>query len=125
MNTLPTSFTGAVNCLAFAPDGRRLAAGHYDGSIRLWDVIAGTLLEEMQTEGVVESLAFSPDGSVLATGSGYSDHAIRLWDAQTGELLRVLEGHPGAVDNLAFSKLGDFLASGSYDGTLRLWGIRP
>jgi WD40 repeat protein len=125
VHTLYSSFTGAVNSLAFAPDGRRLASGHYDGTIRLWDAAAGTLLEEMQTEGVVESLAFSPDGSLLASGSGYSDHSVRLWDAQTGELLRQLEGHSGAVDSLAFSRLGEFLASGSYDGILRLWGIRP
>jgi WD40 repeat protein len=125
IHTLYSSFTGAVNSLAFAPDGRKLASGHYDGAIRLWDAIAGTLLGEFQTEGVVESLVFSPDGSLLASGSGYSDHSVRLWDADTGELLRQLEGHTGAVDSLVFSSLGEFLASGSYDGTLRLWGIRP
>jgi len=124
-HTLYSSFTGAVKSLAFAPDGRQLASGHYDGVIRLWDAASGTLLQQIQTTGVVESLAYSSDGSVLASGSGYSDHTIRLWDAQTGELLRQLEGHPGSVDNLAFSRLGEFLASGSYDGTLRLWGIRP
>ena len=125
IHTLYSSFTGAVNSLAFAPDGRRLASGHYDGAIRLWDATSGTLLTEMQTEGVVESLAFSPDGSVLASGSGYSDHSVRLWDAETGEMLRQLDGHTESVDSLAFSKLGEFLASGSYDGALRLWGLRP
>jgi len=125
LHTLHSSFTGAVNSLAFAPDGRKLASGHYDGAIRLWDAISGTLLQQMRTEGVVESLAFSPDGSLLASGSGYSDHTVRLWNADTGELLRQLEGHTDAVDSLAFSRLGEFLATGSYSGSLRLWGIRP
>jgi WD40 repeat protein len=125
VHTLNSSFTGAVNSLAFAPDGRKLASGHYDGAVRMWDAVAGTLIVEFQTEGVVESLAFSPDGSLLASGSGYNDQSVRLWDADTGELLRQLEGHAGAVDSLVFSRLGEFLASGSYDGTLRLWGIRP
>jgi WD40 repeat protein len=122
---LPTSFTGAVNVLAFAPSGLTLATGHYDGRIILWDLFTGTQILSMQAGGVVESLAFSPDGSVLASGSGFADQAIRLWNPATGDLLNTLPGHTSSVDNLAFSPGGQYLASGSYDGVLRLWGIRP
>jgi WD40 repeat protein len=123
--TLHTTFPGAVNSLAFSPDGGELATGHYDGTIRIWKSDDGELLHEMQAPGVIESLAYSPGGAVLATGDSYQDNNIRLWDAETGLLLRTLEGHTVAVVSLAFSPEGQFLASGSYDGELRLWGLRP
>ncbi len=122
---LPTSFTGAVNTLAFSPDGSTLATGHYDGSIRLWDVNKGELKQEFIQRGVVESLAFSPDGSLLASGEGYHAFDIHLWDIATGQILRVLKGHTHAVDHLTFSPDGRLIVSGSYDGTLRLWAVRP
>lgn len=122
---LPTSFTGAVNCLAFSPDGYTLASGHYDGVIRLWDMRNGDLILTIQSEEVIESLAFSPDGRLLASGGSFQNNQVRLWSAGSGALLRTLDGHTHAVSNLVFSPLGQYLASGSYDGALRLWGIRP
>jgi WD40 repeat protein len=122
---LYTSFTGAVNCLAFSHDGKILATGHYDGVIRFWDVESGELIREITTSGVIEALSFSPLGGVLASGGSYQDFSIRLWDVQSGALLRTLEGHSRGVDNLEFSPNGQMLASAAYDGTLRLWGIRP
>ncbi len=40
---IPTSFTGAISSLAFSPDRTTLASGHYDGTIRFWDVNSGAL----------------------------------------------------------------------------------
>jgi len=125
MHTLYTSFTGAVNCLAFSPDGKILATGHYDGMIRFWDVESGELVRELSTAGVIEALSFSPLGGVLASGSSYQDFAVRLWDVQSGALLRTLEGHTRGIESLEFSPNAQLLASADYDGTLRLWGIRP
>lgn len=122
---LPTSFTGAVNSLAFSPDGSILATGHYDGGIRIFDAKTGQTLKNMFTAGVVESLAFSPDGKILATGESYDSTAVKLWRVETGDLLRVLDGHPHGVDFVAFSPDGKYLASASYDGMIRIWGIRP
>jgi WD40 repeat protein len=122
---LPTSFTGAVNCLTFSPDGSTLATGHYDGAIRLWDVPKGELKQEFSLEGVVESLAFSPDSTLLASGEGYRGFAIHIWDVTNGQRLQTLLGHTHAVDHLAFSPDGHLLVSASYDGTLRLWAVRP
>ena len=125
LDSLFTSFTGAVNCLEFSGDGNLLATGHYDGTIRLWDINTGQIFFELETPGVVESLAFSSDGELLASGDNYADHAIRLWSVDTGELLQVLEGHTHGVVSMAFSRDNSYLVSGAYDGTLRLWGLRP
>lgn len=125
--TLPTSFSGAVNCMSFAPNLPLLATGHYDGVIRIWDVSTGLVMATFDTRSnsVIESLAFSPDGLLLANGESYATNLVRLWEVDSGELLRTLEGHESGVVDLRFSPDSLFLASGSYDGLVRLWGLRP
>ncbi|GAB4477249.1 MAG: hypothetical protein Kow0088_15890 [Anaerolineales bacterium] len=123
--SLPTSFSGAANCLALSSDGNTFATGHYDGSIMLWNLENGELIHAMQANGVVESLAFSPNGQILASGTSFQSTLIQLWSVVTGEKLRDLEGHLRGVNFLAFAASNQLLASASYDGTIRLWGIRP
>ncbi len=121
----PTAFTSAITTAQFSPDGSLLATAHYDGSARIWNAFDGTLIRTMSTDSVVESLAFSPDGSLLATSSSFDDYLVRIWRVDNGDLLRTLGGHSAGVDHLLFSPFGDLIVSGSYDGQIIVWGIRP
>jgi WD40 repeat protein len=71
--------------VAFSPDGKILASGSWDKTIKLWDVSSGKELRTLTGHlDRVHSIAFSPDGS-----SSW-DNSIKLWDASTGRELRTL-----------------------------------
>lgn len=132
----------AVRAVAFAPNGY-LLAGSTDGAVRIWSLVkphvegrlrhtymSGKREVEVKDIGIVDdvltlhhpaevtALAVAPDGNVIASAS---NREIRLWEASTGALLASLGGHTDWITALTFLADGRLLASGSRDGTVRLW----
>ncbi len=111
-----------VMSVAFSPDGKRIASGGRDTSVKLWDSISGTALATLCHPGYVYAVAFSPDGKILATGDAFG--AVRLWQVENtppATCIQTLEAHTNWVMGLAFTPDGRTLASGSWDHTIKLW----
>jgi WD40 repeat protein len=109
-----------VSSVAYSPDGRFVASGSADSSVKIWDLEKGRELWTLPDhDEAVKSVAYSPDGRRIVSGA--ADYAIKLWDVETGEQLRNLTGHSNVVNSVAYSPDGKFVVSGSTDRTVKLW----
>jgi hypothetical protein len=109
----------SVSAVSFSPDGKTLASGSEDNTVRVWDRATGKELQRLSPDSSVTAVSFSPDGKTLASGS--EDKTVRVWDRATGKELQRLS-HDSTVYAVSFSPDGKTLASGSWDDhTVRVW----
>ena len=115
-----TGHIGIIHSVAFSPDGKRIASGSEDRTIKVWDTESGVELATLKGHTrEVWSVAFSPDGKRIASAS--LDNTIKLWNAESGAELATLKGHAREVWSVAFSPDGKRIASGSEDRTIKVW----
>lgn len=122
-------FTGHdqdIYSLDFARNGRLIASGSGDRTVRLWDIEANQQVLRLTIEDGVTTVAISPDNRFVAAGS--LDKSVRVWDTQSGLLVERLEGdsgHKDSVYSVAFAPNGRELVSGSLDKTIKMWELNP
>lgn len=129
IETLP----GRNRAFAFSPCSTLIALAQ-PKKILLWDIshrrtVKCLFLPEDSRWSF--ALAFSPCGRYLVSGAwwlrgkGIKKCPVRLWNVESGENIATFRGHCSDVQCLAFSPDGALLASGSFDGTILLWDMKP
>jgi WD40 repeat protein len=109
--------------VVFSPDGKMLADGGADGTVRVWEAagLASVATLSGHTSDVT-SIAFSPDSRSLVSAA--DDQTVRLWDIATRRQIGApLNAHGGGVFAVTFSPDGRTLASAGGDDTARLWDV--
>ncbi|PSN19883.1 hypothetical protein C7271_05000 [filamentous cyanobacterium CCP5] len=107
---------------AFSPDGRYIATGSADLTIRVWDLASILNVENrqvtwMQAGGPISAVNFSPDGTYLVSAS--QDNAVRVWTMAGKNVLCIIHNQPLSLTR--FSADGGELGSVSGDTLVRIW----
>lgn len=117
----------SVKVIAISTDGRMLASGSSDKTIKLWNLSTGELLHNMEANIiVVKYIVFSPDGQTLVSCGKFeaADGNIKLWDVSTGKLKKTIrEGLANSgIFSCNISPDGQTLAIGQL-GAVKLWNL--
>lgn len=126
LQTLLTGHTAAIRTLAFHPNGRLLASGSDDSTIRLWDIEQGQLCQLLLGHThTVSTVSFAPNGKLLLSAS--DDQTISMWvreeAAEEWQLRLTLPEKLFKFNCVALRPDGATLISGSLDTHVRIWDV--
>jgi WD40 repeat protein len=111
--------TSLIKSIAYTRNGKYLATGSYDRTVKIWNTI-GKLVAEIITLAGVEQVLFSPDGKIIAANVG--NEKIILWNID-GTHLSDIEGHSERINYFTFSPDGKTITTVSKDKTAKIWSI--
>ncbi|KAF7983667.1 hypothetical protein HWV62_19561 [Athelia sp. TMB] len=107
-----------VSHVAFSPNGRWVASGAWDSSVRIWDGRTGAFVATLRGHvGAVYRLAWSADSRMVVSAS--KDGTVKIWDLKTYKIKTDLPGHTDEVYCVDF--VADKIVSGGRDRTVKIW----
>ncbi len=112
--------TGAVNGVAWSPNGNYVASAGIDQTVQVWEARTGKKIATYTGHsGAVQAVAWSPDGKLLASAS--VDKTVQVWEALTAKPMLTYSGHTQQVLTVGWSPDGKQLASAGADMQVHIW----
>ncbi|MEE4198098.1 MAG: WD40 repeat domain-containing protein [Bacteroidales bacterium] len=109
-----------VHSVCFSPDGRSMITGSADKTIIVWDFETLSPVQVLEKHhGPVYALEYTHDGNYFLSGG---DNTIKIWD-KNGVFIKSLGGHATAVWSIGISRDDQYIVSGSFDNSFRIWDI--
>lgn len=117
-----TGHTREVSCVAISANGKALASGSVDRTVRLWDPASKQSVAALEGhDGEVHCVAFSPDGKLLASGEMYK--RLKIWDVASHKELQMFTDSEGAILGVAFAPDGKRIFAACKDNAARVWTV--
>lgn len=110
-----------IHSVAFSPDGKWIATGSDDQTVKVWDAAKGKELWNQATPTAITAVNWSADGKQLLTGNWRG--GIQVHDARSGKLFRQWQAHQENITDLAVSRDGLQLATASGDDSCQVWDL--
>ncbi|OWF52888.1 periodic tryptophan protein 2 homolog [Mizuhopecten yessoensis] len=119
-----TEHLGGITGVTFNQNGQVVLSASLDGSVRAFDLNRYRNFRTFTSPRPCQfsCLAVDHSGDIVCAG-GLDTFEVFVWSMQTGRLLEVLTGHVGPISTLSFSSNQSFLATGSWDKSVKLWDV--
>ncbi len=111
-----------VTSLSVSPRPGIVASGASDGTVQLWRLSDGVVLQTLSHPDGVTAIDLSGDGGLIVSGA--EDGVVRIWQSSNGALVKALPMAGGAVRDVAISLDGSYVLAASADGKIHCWHLR-
>jgi pre-mRNA-processing factor 19 len=115
---------GTVAGVSLHPIPNYLLTAGYDGTWNFVDLPTSSVMTCVKSDFEFSACQVHPDGRIFATGTQGSKNGVCVWDISERQQVHMFEGHTDGVTSISFSDNGYYMASGSKDGTARIWDLR-
>ena len=119
---IPDVIHHGVNKVVFSSNGDLVGVVSEGNNIVIKNILSPFVSQifKESTHSIGE-VSCSPDGKYIVDSSREEPFDLSIWDLEKGKIVRKLSGHSDSVFSVAYSHDGDFIVSGSYDSTIRIW----
>lgn len=120
INSTSGGHIDSINSISLSPNGEMVISGSSDGTVRIWEISSGNSVAVIY--GVGRSVAWSPSGLYVAYIHG-NPSIVSIVDVANWQAILELDDATDLLASVTWSPAGNIIASGSWDGILRLWDV--